>query len=580
MKLTRTLLLAFLAAGCSDSVQSPIAPGEPSAAPGPPGVVWVTNSDDAGDGSFRNAVEQANSSSSVRRIYFNTSLPAIQLLTPVEYTGSQDLEIQGNGGTLDGSALAPDETNFLANGGGDLEINGLTVQDAPGNGLTVQVPTNAVGTQKVVLRSVKAFSNTGHGIEINDQEDPEDVGNPDPAVGPVVRGNSNGSDASLEVSVIGSFFGAPDKGNGFGALDRDGLRINEGGLGNLMVSVLASRADDNGADGVELDERGAGNVEFLISGSHFARNGSFHLLFPPTPPTPVDLDDGVDVDELDGGNLTMNVLVSTFSDNFEEGLDVNENDLGDLNANISLSEFSRNREEGLDLEEDDDWRAGGSLNARLSLVRADGNAGGDGGIKLRERDLGDINAEITGSTANDNTTNGMSVREQEDGNNNAVVKASGASGNTVAGILLREENGGNLNGDVAASIANDNVTEGILMREQGDGSLDKAQVMGSTTNGNGADGMLLREEDEGNLTGIVRLSRADANGGNGIDFDEDDGGDATASVLNTVVTNNTAEGLRGDQQAPGTGAPLTLTNVTLTGNGGTDDVAGNLDPTP
>ncbi|MBA3344664.1 MAG: hypothetical protein H0T44_05085 [Gemmatimonadales bacterium] len=51
---------------------------------------------------------------------------------------------------------------------------------------------------------------------------------------------------------------------------------------------------ENGADGVELDERGTGDAEFLVARTRLGRNGSFST---------EDLDDGIDVDESDAGNV-------------------------------------------------------------------------------------------------------------------------------------------------------------------------------------------------------------------------------------------------------------------------------------
>lgn len=134
------------------------------------------------------------------------------------------------------------------------------------------------------LINVDIVGNRGHGVVINDQTFPEEAGNPD--VSPPIPPNPAGSAASVRVVVAGSTF----EGNGFGALDRDGLRINEGGEGNLVAIISLTRAIGNGADGIELDERGPGNVQFDIVASHFSRNGSFDTSTDP------DLDDGIDVE--------------------------------------------------------------------------------------------------------------------------------------------------------------------------------------------------------------------------------------------------------------------------------------------
>lgn len=498
MKLSRALpLVGLLAAACGDATptESPLAPSFGSFASG---LARVTSSADDGAGSLRSAIAEANADPSIRVITFVADLD-IQLLSSVVLSGTQELALRGRRTTLDGSALPAGETNFLATGGGDLEVSGVTFRDAPGHGMIVQVPPTASGTQKVVLRDVSALDNLGHGVEINDQEDPDDAGDPDNGV----RGNSNGSDASLEVIVTHSTFA----GNGFGALDRDGLRINEGGLGDLTVSIFDTRADANGADGVELDERGAGDSRFSIFRSHFSRNGDFDQSADP------DKDDGFDADEVDEGDMIVSVMLSTANDNFEEGFDFNENDAGDLRVFMKLSEASRNPEEGIDLEEDDDWQGGGDLVVDMQLVTANENGGeGDGGIKIRERGDGGLIADLGLATA---------------------------SGNESAGIHMREQQAGDL----------------------------QATVRSATTRDNGAEGIFLREDDEGNHRGTVQLARAEGNGAFGIDFDENGDGDLAASVALASVANNVDGTVRADEGGNGTGT-LTLKRVTPAGGTG------------
>jgi hypothetical protein len=65
---------------------------------------------------------------------------------------------------------------------------------------------------------------------------------------------------------------------------------------------------------------------FTVTGTQLTENGEFD---------PGDLDDGMDVDELDGGSLIGNVLASDANDNFEQGWDFNENDAGDFRVDMT-----------------------------------------------------------------------------------------------------------------------------------------------------------------------------------------------------------------------------------------------------
>ncbi len=465
--------------------------GTTSAAGSGQSVARVTNSQDSGAGSFRAAIEKANGDPSIARIEFRKGLGPIMLKEPVAYDGGQSLDILGSGAVIDGGGLdAAAEEAFLAETRGNLSVTGLTVRNAPQQGLTYQVPADATGTKKVVLVGVQILGNDGHGVLINDQVDPVDTSNP------------NGSEASLDVWVIGSRFAD----NGFGALDRDGLRVNEGGNGDLNAVISLDRVDHNGADGIELDERGIGDAVFNVSATQITRNGSFDV-------TEADLDDGMDVDESNEGALIGKVVASSANDNFEEGWDFNENAAGDFKVDLILVEASGNREEGVDFEEDDDVEGGGDLITTVVGIKADENGpGGDAGLKIRERGDGSINATVRGAQTNDNLNGGINVREQGNGDLQTSIERATASGNGLAGINVRED-------------------------------------------------------DVGSLAATIDRTTTDANTGHGIDFDENSTGNLTATVSRGSSSNNGGAGVRADQQLPGLGV-LNLTTMTLAGNTG------------
>ncbi len=197
--------------------------------------VQVTNSNAAGPGSFQAAIDKANADSSVGRVVLRFGLTPIVLAQPVVYTGAQSLDILGGGAVIDGGG-------FVAIGGGNLSVALLTIKNSAQEGLTYEVPTDGTGTKKVVLTGVQIKGNAGHGVLINDQEDPDDTGDPDNGI----HGNSNGSDAALDVWVTASNF----EDNGFSVSDRDGLRVNEGGPGKLNAVITLSRFHHNAADGI------------------------------------------------------------------------------------------------------------------------------------------------------------------------------------------------------------------------------------------------------------------------------------------------------------------------------------------
>ena len=359
----RFISLSILALGLVTSVT------DVSLKAAPAQIAFVANASDSGPGSFRAAIDRANANSAVTTIQFIGRVSTIALQQTVWFNGPQNLTINGTGAILDGTNA--DGPAFRTTGGGDLTVVNLTVRNAPAEGIAVEVPSSATGTVRVKLRDVAIIDNAGHGVLVNDQDDPAT---------PEIEGESA---ASVDVSVVGTRFIR----NGYSVSDRDGLRVNEGGEGDLKITVLLSQSEDNAADGIEVDERGDGDVRLEMFGTRIRRNGKFD---------PTDLDDGFDIDEAGDGSVLGSVMLSEANDNYEEGFDFNENDGGDLRVDMLLVEASRNGEEGIDYEEDDDFAGGGDLVTTMDLVKTNGNRGGDAGLKIREKGEGSLERHAQG----------------------------------------------------------------------------------------------------------------------------------------------------------------------------------------
>jgi hypothetical protein len=406
---------ALVLAGCVDSSDgndaNPLAPAFEAA------VVRVTGGADAGPGSFRAAIAAAELDPSITHVQLAPGVGTITLSSPITYSGSQALTIQGNGAELDAGGIAIGEAALLVEGASGLSIRDLTISDAPGTGLTIKVPTGASGTFRVELERFPARNNGLLGVLINDQagyfDDPEST-------------SPEGSAAGLVVRVTDSRFEA----NGFADLDQDGLRVNEGGAGSLDFLAVGTAFVDNGADGLELDERASGDVTFTVQQTAFQDNGTMN---------PADFDDGFDVDEAGNGSVVGRLVQVTAGGNAEEGLDFNENDAGDLRVEMIQVEASGNSEEGVDLEEDDDFVGGGDLIADLRNVTTLGNGstGGDAGLKLRERGDGSILSRIVNPVASGNFADGIELREEDAGVADAEVVSATASDNADSGLRLR-----------------------------------------------------------------------------------------------------------------------------------------------
>ena len=417
-----------------------------------PATVFVLNSNDDGPGSFRRAVALANAADSgVTRIQFLGSVSTIYLRKKVEFTGAQSLTISGASATLDGSKATGDPA-FLASGGGNLTVSGLNVRNAHAEGIVVQVPTDATGTLRVSLFNVDIVNNLGHGVLVNDQEDDSTTEDEQP--------NPNGSAASVDVSVVNCRFVH----NGYSASDRDGLRVNEGGDGDLVITVKYTHSDNNGADGIEADERGPGDIRLDMLGARLTRNG---------PNDPNDLDDGFDIDEWDAGSIIGTVAFSAANDNYEEGFDFNENNDGDLRVDMQFVEANRNGEEGIDLEEDDDFGNSGDLVTVMSNIVTIGNGNGaDGALKIREKETGNLDVTLTNVLSANNFGSGIFVRESSGGNSVVRILRALTSGNTLSlldgvfagghGIELLESGGGDLSATVTKSNSSGNDGAGVF----------------------------------------------------------------------------------------------------------------------
>jgi hypothetical protein len=430
--------------------------GTDAAAPG--AKVLVSNSNDAGPGSFRDAIAKANANSAITRILFLGSVSTIALQSTVSFTGSQDLSIDGNASTLD--AASAGGPAFGATGGGDLTVTNLTVRNAPAEGIAVDVPAGALGTIRVSLFKVSILDNAGHGVLVDDQDDPAT---------PALDGDSA---ASVDVSVVNSRFA----GNGYSVSDRDGLRVNEGGIGDLNITIVHSESEDNAADGIEADERGVGDVYVLMFGSHVTGNGRFD---------PADLDDGFDIDESDAGSIFGIVFHSSANNNYEEGFDFNENHAGDLRVDMFFVEANGNREEGIDYEEDDDFAGGGDLVTTMFGVTANGNGadGGDAGLKIREKGEGNLDTTLHNVETSNNLIGGISIREDAAGSLVSLITRARSLENGGHGIdfdenRLNATDSGDLTATVSHSTSSGNTGAGVRADQQtpGAGTLLLSQV--------------------------------------------------------------------------------------------------------
>jgi hypothetical protein len=371
----RTICALTLAVACA---------GGALVAPAQAVTIAVTTAADAGPGSFRDAADAASTDPSIDTIAFDAGLGTIVLSIAngaVVYSGTQDLTIAGGDASITSEAGGTFDL-FRSTGGGNLWISDLTFTGGGANGIAVHLPAAATGTQGTSLDRVTVTDNADNGLLIEDQVDE--------------------SDAGIALEVIGSTF----TGNGTpiasgGNDDRDGIRVNEGGLGGVTAGISDSRFEGNAYDGVEIDERGEGTVAAGVSHSTFDDNGFGN---------DDDTEDGFDIDEADGGDIAVDVVHSSANGNFDEGFDFSETNAGDLRAHFNQASANRNEDEGIKIDETED----GNLDLQVNNSTVSESLSQDG-VELAESGAGKLNARFVQTTIADNDNFGIRADEDDAG---------------------------------------------------------------------------------------------------------------------------------------------------------------------
>ena len=190
----------------------------------------VTNSNDDGVGSLRQAIEVANANAGADAIKFNIPGGGVKTIAPA----SELPEITGQV-VIDGYSQPGTSPNSRSTGGLDtvilVELSGSGAGIA--DGLEVSAPN-------VVVRGLAINRFTSNGINIS------------PGTGARIEGNFIGTDAS----------GTLDRGNG------DGVDVNVGGKNIIGGTTPASRnlISGNNTKAVELDSQGDNRVQGNLIG--------------------------------------------------------------------------------------------------------------------------------------------------------------------------------------------------------------------------------------------------------------------------------------------------------------------------
>jgi hypothetical protein len=400
-------------------------------------IVYVTNNNDSGPGSFRAAVSAANGDNDVDTIDFDSAF-FIELQGEVVYESTQGLVIQGHGSMLSGGSVAVDTDTwdsglFVATGGADLTIADLAFQKSFNNGLAVFLPEGGAGVS-IELNNVSVSQSQFFGVLIDGQAttgfntddiihhacvDPHyvDYG----ASISVIVSNSeivqNGRlDGGFDISLA---TGCPQ--------DFDGLRVDQGGVDDLEAWLINTHFDHNLADGAELDEKGEGSVVAWVDGSTFNHNGDTVAVLC-TQEARDEQDYYEDDDRCEVGEDVLDL---------DDGFDIDEEDGGDMEAYVFDTDVNGNHDEGLDFDEAGE----GNIVVEVGFVTAIGNE--DEALKASEEDVGDVTAAIWDSKFKHGGDDGTQIEEADAGDLTVVVTDSKITHNAKAGINVEQAGSGN-----------------------------------------------------------------------------------------------------------------------------------------
>ncbi|MCC7003632.1 MAG: hypothetical protein IT357_15855, partial [Gemmatimonadaceae bacterium] len=348
-----TILLCAIACGESN----PVAPTDLASARTAAGtevfdgvgrVVWVTNNADVGPGSLRAAVEEANGDAAVRGIRFAPSITGqIEPRSQIVYDGAQPLTVEGPAHIV---TLGAPGVGLLFRVRSALTLRGFGVEDANKVGLGIMVQADAVGEVRVDLERMGFLGVYSHAVWITDQDVPES----DPT------GFSDaGSPASLRVRlhrvrVTNTAFEPGD----------DGVRISEGGAGDLHVTIDSSVVQWSGG-GVNLDERGDGDL--IVAASHSVVEHIAWRLGAPS-------ESALVLKEAGAGDIDCRLRGVDIYENTDDGLEIEEVGAGDVTLVLSDITIDANGGRAISIIEDADGAGTGDVSVDFVDVAARTNA--------------------------------------------------------------------------------------------------------------------------------------------------------------------------------------------------------------
>ncbi len=432
----------------------------------------VTTSDDQGEGSLRQAFIDAKSTGGEIKIETEEN---ITLNSGLVYDGQKPIKLTGRKNVI---KLKSNETLLYISAGADFSGESFILEGArqynvsdgdassqpAAKGIYVEIPSHQKDDVNFELKDVEITNMEGMGIHISDCDLRDRCG----------RGQGHegdGSDASISVNFENLYVSDV----GHGALDHDGVRIDERGAGDIMVISENSIYLRNGSDGLELDEGGEGSIIATLVSDRYVENGGYcnpdimglylhqnaHRDFEDEVATDADIPQKINGSpdasciELDTKYYESGFLKSyKYSLDLDDGVDIDEADDGDIRLIMKDVLIAHNFDEGGNFDE----LGNGDVNAEYMNVVMEGNF--DEGSKHNESGRGGIYANIQNSRAFDNHGEGFVFEEKNEGNvkiRAVAVQTSGNDDQKNSGVIVEQKGKGN--GEVVFEDVN--IDEGI-----------------------------------------------------------------------------------------------------------------------
>jgi hypothetical protein len=368
----------------------------------------------------------------------------VEIAAPLSYDGRSALALIGNGQTI---STAGNVTLLAATQGADMHVAGLTLAgpggwtvenrgdiDGPAaKGVFVDLRDDQTGTVSFVAEDVTLSGVAGYGIHLSDCTLADDCGGGQ-------TGDGDGSEAGISVTLRNVTI--DDVGNG--TFDGDGLRVDERGPGAIAAMITGSTVSRAGADGIELDEGGAGDNTAVVIDTSLVDNGAYcaPALFADAIPDPDEM-------EFDEGETAESDIPGPVTGTADDSCVEREVDLYD-DGSVEAYEF------GIDLDDGIDFDEGGAGSVQAVFLRSTISNNLDEGVDFDEAGLGGIDVQFIDTVAEGNTDDGYKNSEEDAGSVTGLMLRSSAMGNGGKGAVFEEEGDGDLTVTAEASATANN----------------------------------------------------------------------------------------------------------------------------